>query len=118
MSIGRQKLKKFVDDLWKKIAEWFKKNIKIFNRVKWMSSGFFKFGDDGNTFRNFLKLRERNNDGYNNILCHGDPKSAVVYLKTKDKILKVLRFRGEFSSKEKQDFGDYAYANEIEYFIH
>ncbi len=77
-NVGGQKLKKFVDDLWKKIAEWFKKNIKIFNRVKWMSPGFFKFGDDGNTFRNFLKLRERNNDGYYNILCHGDPKSVFI----------------------------------------
>ena len=43
-----------------------------------MSPGFFKFGDDGNTFRNFLKLRERNNDGYYNILCHGDPKSVFI----------------------------------------
>ncbi len=57
---------------------------------------------------------------YSNFIIEleNDKRHAVVYLKTKDKILKVLRFRGEFSSKEKQDFGDYAYANEIEYFIH
>jgi len=30
-SIGGQKLKKFVDDLWKKIAEWFVKNKKLIN---------------------------------------------------------------------------------------
>jgi DNA topoisomerase VI subunit B len=28
-NIGGQKLKKSVDDLWKKIAEWFKKNKKL-----------------------------------------------------------------------------------------
>ncbi|WP_312392081.1 hypothetical protein [Chryseobacterium sp.] len=28
-NIGGQKPKKFIDDLWKKIAEWFKKNKEI-----------------------------------------------------------------------------------------
>lgn len=46
-----------------------------------------------------------------------DKQHAVVYLKTKDKIIKLLRFKGEISSKDNQDFGDYAYAKEIEYFI-
>ncbi|PQA92077.1 hypothetical protein SAMN05421796_11413 [Chryseobacterium piscicola] len=43
-----------------------------------MSPGFFKFGDDANTFRNFVRLRQRAHDGYVKILCHGDPKSVFI----------------------------------------
>lgn len=56
---------------------------------------------------------------YSNFIIEleNDKQHAVVYLKTKDKVIKLLRFKGEISSKENQDFGDYAYAREIEYFI-
>ncbi|WP_100075808.1 hypothetical protein [Chryseobacterium camelliae] len=56
---------------------------------------------------------------YSNFIIEleNDKQHAVVYLKTKDKVIKLLRFKGEISSKENQDFGDYAYAEEIEYFI-
>lgn len=56
---------------------------------------------------------------YSNFIIEleNDKHHATVYLKTKDEIIKLLRFKGELSSKENQDFGDYTYAKEIEYFI-
>ena len=56
---------------------------------------------------------------YSNFIIEleNDKQHAVVYLKTKNKVIKLLRFKGEISSKDKQDFGDYAYAEEIECFI-
>lgn len=56
---------------------------------------------------------------YSNFIVEleNDKKYAIVYLKTRDKTIKLLRFKGKLSSKEKQDFGDYAYATDIEYFI-
>lgn len=74
---GGQKLRDFVNNLWKKIADWFLKNKKRFS-IKWMSPGFFKFGDDAATFRNFLRLKERTHDGFYNILCHGSEKNVLI----------------------------------------
>ena len=56
---------------------------------------------------------------YSNFIIEleNDKKHAVIYLKTKYKIVKLLRFRGELSLRENQDFGHYIYAKEIEYFI-
>ncbi|WP_336690301.1 MULTISPECIES: DUF2931 family protein [unclassified Chryseobacterium] len=61
--------------------------------------------DKNHTYSNFVIELEQNK------------LNAIVYLKTKNKMIKLLRFKGEPSSKEKQDFGDFAYAKEIEYFI-
>ncbi|WP_449399893.1 hypothetical protein [Chryseobacterium wanjuense] len=51
------------------------------------------------------------------IELENDKQHALVYLKTKDRTIKLLRFKGEPSSKENLDFGTYKYAREIEYFI-
>jgi len=75
---GGENLYAFFNKIWKKIAEWFLKNKKKISRVKWMSPGFFKFGDDATTFRNLVRLRQRTHDGYFNILCHGDPKGVFI----------------------------------------
>jgi hypothetical protein len=75
---GGQQLEEFVNNLWKKIADWFIRNKKLINSVDWMSSSLFKFGDDSRTFRNFLKLKQRADDGFYNILCHGDSKSVYI----------------------------------------
>ncbi len=56
---------------------------------------------------------------YSNFIVEleNDKKHSTVYLKTKDKTIKLLRFKGELSKKGNQDFGDYMYAKEIEYFV-
>ncbi|SDF85808.1 hypothetical protein [Epilithonimonas hungarica] len=78
IKVGGQKLKNFVNDIWKKIADWFLKNRKTANAVDWMSSKLFKFGDDDRTFRNFLKLRQRATDEFYNVLCHGEPDRIII----------------------------------------
>lgn len=56
---------------------------------------------------------------YSNFIIEleNDNKHSNVYLKTKDKTIKLLRFKGELSKKGNQDFGNYMYAKEIEYFV-
>ena len=78
IKVGGQKLRNFVDDIWKKIADWFLKNRKTANAIDWMSSKLFKLGDDSRTFRNFVKLKQRADDGFYNVLCHGDFKSVYI----------------------------------------
>ena len=78
IKVGGQKLQSFVEDIWRKIADWFVKNRKTANAVDWMSSKLFKFGDDDRTFRNFLKLRQRATDEFYNVLCHGEPDRIII----------------------------------------
>lgn len=43
-----------------------------------MSPNLFKFGDDPTTFRNFIRLNKKGDDGFYNILCHGTEKSVII----------------------------------------
>ena len=65
-----------------KFTEWIdevvERNPRISRKIDWLSSGFFKFGNDGITFRNFLNLRQRANDGWYNVLCHGKPERIII----------------------------------------
>ena len=56
---------------------------------------------------------------YSNFIIEleNDKQHAIVYLKTKSRLIKLLHFKGEISTKDVEDFGDYTYAKEIEYFI-
>ena len=63
----RQEFKKVIDDV-----------FELTKKRYWMSPGFFKFGEDAATFRNFLRLKERVHDGFYNILCHGTDKSVLI----------------------------------------
>lgn len=74
---GGAKLQELFEKISKEIVDWFLKNKKRFS-IKWMSPGFFKFGDDAATFRNFLRLKERAHDGFYNILCHGSEKNVLI----------------------------------------
>ena len=47
--------KGFIDDVFK----WFEELFGITRKTDWLSSGLFKFGNDGETFRNFIN--------YNNV---------------------------------------------------
>lgn len=38
----------------------------------------FKLYNDAVTFRNFLRLKQRADDGWYNILCHGDGKRVII----------------------------------------
>ena len=60
------------------IFKWFKELFGTAKKTEWLSSGLFKFGNDGITFRNFIKLQQRADDGFYNILCHGDFKSIYI----------------------------------------
>ncbi|AZA72696.1 hypothetical protein [Chryseobacterium indoltheticum] len=56
-SIGGQKLKKFADDLWKKIAEWFVKNKKL---VEGWTNKIKKYlSKDGKTEEFFTKIDKK-----------------------------------------------------------
>ncbi len=65
-----------------KFTEWIdevvERNPRISRKIDWLSSGFFKFGNDGKTFRNFTKLQQRVDDGWYNILCHGEGKRVII----------------------------------------
>ena len=66
--------KGFIDDVFK----WLEELFGVTRKTDWLSSGIFKFGNDGVTFRNFLKLRERADDGWYNILCHGEAEKIII----------------------------------------
>jgi hypothetical protein len=66
--------KGFIDDVFK----WLEELLGAARKRDWLSSGLFKFGNDGVTFRNFLKLRERADDGWYNILCHGEAEKIII----------------------------------------
>lgn len=75
-----QKLKDLLKNIKKlsidELKELFKYKSK--NKVYWLSIKIFKFGDDAATFKNFLRLRERVDDGFYNVLCHGNPKRVII----------------------------------------
>jgi hypothetical protein len=81
--------KQFIDDVFK----WLEELFGVTRKTDWLSSGIFKFGNDGKTFRNFLNLRERADDGWYNILCHGEPERIIIdgrKLKPEDFAKKLL----------------------------
>ena len=71
---GVKNIKPFLDE----ILEWLWKWFGDVRKLDWMSSGIYKFGNDGKTFRNFIKLQQRADDGWYNILCHGEPKRVII----------------------------------------
>jgi len=67
---------KFIDDLFgagkRKFDDLIRGRTK--HRLDWMASNFFRFGDDGETVRNAIKLKLRPDDGWYHVLAHGDKK--------------------------------------------
>jgi len=75
---GFQELLNFLKKGWQEIKRLIDDAFNSSHKKYWMSPGFFKFGEDTATFRNFIRLRERTHDGYYNILCHGSGKSVII----------------------------------------
>jgi len=74
LSKGTDEIIRIIDEVFAKL----KQTIDDVRKLDWMSSGLFKFGNDGATFRNYIKLQQRADDGWYNILCHGDPKRVII----------------------------------------
>lgn len=75
---GFQELLNILKKGWDEIRRIFDEGFGLSRKKYWMSPGFFKFGEDPATFRNFIRLRERADDGYYNILCHGSEKNVII----------------------------------------
>lgn len=74
LSKGTDELIRIIDEVFVKL----RKTIVDARKLDWMSPGLFKFGNDGATFRNFIRLQNRADDGWYNILCHGEPKRVII----------------------------------------
>ena len=66
--------KKITDDFFDWLEDMFRKGKSL----DWLSSGIFKFGNDNVTYRNFVRLKQRKDDGWHNVLCHGSSTRVVI----------------------------------------
>lgn len=70
-------LDKRVDVILKNVYDEFKK-IRRKARADWMSKNLFRLGSDGETIRNASRLLKRPDDGFFNVLAHGDGKRFII----------------------------------------
>ncbi|REC48841.1 hypothetical protein [Chryseobacterium pennipullorum] len=75
---GFQELITWLKKGWSELKKIIDEGFDLSTKKHWMSPGYFKFGEDPATFRNFIRLRERGDDGYYNILCHGSEKNVII----------------------------------------
>jgi hypothetical protein len=74
---GAKPLSERVAKIFDDIIAWLDELVAA-RKIDWMSTKFFHFGSDENTIRNLIRLQKRADDGWFNILAHGDAKHIII----------------------------------------
>lgn len=61
----------------KRIKEFKVEDLLKWDKEDWMAARILQFSDDGEAFRNAIKLRQRPEENFINIVTHGSPRSIM-----------------------------------------